>query len=84
MQTVYQIKGDELNIKLIKSIKELFGNKELRITVNDSLDETEYLLSSPQNTKRLLQSIENLNKKENVIELTFEQLRDFVNEKTHN
>ena len=84
MQTVYQIKSEELNINLINSIKELFGDKELRITVNDSFDETEYLLSSGNNQKRLMESINNLDNKDKCIELTFEQLRDFVNEKAHN
>lgn len=84
MQTTYQINTNELNINFLNSIKNLFGERELRIVISDSIDETEYLLSSEKNAARLIESIKNVEKNENIIELSFEQLRAFVNEKAYN
>jgi len=56
MQTIYQINADDLDQKLLESIKVLFKNKEIEIVVSE-LDETDYLLRSPANRKRLLRAV---------------------------
>lgn len=57
MNTIYQINANDLNDALIESIKTLFKDKEIEITVTER-DETEYLLRSPANREFLLQAKE--------------------------
>jgi len=58
MTTTYTIKETELGIDFLESVKRLFKNKTVAITIEETLDETEYLLSSTKNKKRLLESIQ--------------------------
>ena len=77
MQVAYQLNSSELNINFIKSIKSLFENKKLSITVEDYqyTDNTEYLLSSENNRDRLLKSIQNIeNKKDTLIYKNIDEL----------
>jgi antitoxin YefM len=71
MYTTYHLNVNELNNNFIKSIKQLFKDKDIEITVSD-FDETEYLLSSPENKKRLLESLDNVNNRRNLIEVDSE------------
>ena len=57
MNTIYQINANDLNDALIESIKTLFKDKEIEITVTER-DETEYLLRSPANREFLLRAKE--------------------------
>ena len=58
MQAVYQVKPHELTDTFLKSIKDLFGDKEVTITIKDEpMDETEYLLQDEENRKILLKRI---------------------------
>ncbi len=57
MQTTYQVNANEIDQGLLESIKAVFKDKEIEITVTE-LDETEYLLRSPANREQLLQAIE--------------------------
>lgn len=66
MQTIYQINADELDENLLASIKALFKNKEIEITVSER-DETAYLLRSPANREYLLKAIEDVNENKNII-----------------
>jgi hypothetical protein len=77
MQVAYQLKADELDLKFIKSIKNLFGNKQLDIVVNtyEYHNDTEYLLANQKNSQRLLESIAKIeNNKEKLIHKTIEDL----------
>ena len=77
MQVAYQLKADELDLKFIKSIKNLFGNRQLDIVVNtyEYRNDTEYLLANKKNSKRLLESITAIeNNKEKLIHKTIEDL----------
>lgn len=60
MTTTYRLNSKELSNDIIKSIKEAFGDKDIEITVTDTVDETEYLLSTEANKKHLYKSIEEL------------------------
>jgi len=58
METVYQLKPQELTDDFLKTIKERFGNREVKITIEDEpLDETQYLLQDEENRRLLLAGI---------------------------
>ena len=60
MTTTYKLNARELSIEVIKSIQEAFRDKEIEIIVTDSIDETDYLLSTKANREHLYKSIEDL------------------------
>ncbi len=62
MHTSFHIKANELDEKFIKSIKALFKSKRISITVEEELDETDYLLSTEANSKHLEDAIKNVKK----------------------
>lgn len=45
--------------RFLKSIEILYGDKGIEISV-DEMDETEYLLRSPENKRRLLAALDNV------------------------
>jgi len=57
MEATYILKANEIDVGLIKAIKELFKKEEVIITVTTKMDETEYLKSNPANEKFLKESI---------------------------
>lgn len=61
MHTIYQINANELNESLLESIRTLFKDKEIEITITER-DETEYLLRSPANREFLLRAVERVEK----------------------
>ncbi|CAN5451282.1 MAG: hypothetical protein ACR2M8_07880 [Pyrinomonadaceae bacterium] len=66
MQTIYQVKADELDQSLLESIKAQFKNKEIEIVVTER-DETAYLLRSPANREHLLAAIKDVEENRNII-----------------
>jgi antitoxin YefM len=60
MTTTYKLNAKELSEEVIKSIKEAFKDKDIEITVTDTIDETDYLLSTEANKKHLYKSIDDL------------------------
>lgn len=80
MQLVYHIAENELDSSFLKSLKNAFKNKRLTIVVNaEEMDETEYLMSSPINKGRLLNSIENIKSGMNLTEINLDELKSLVN-----
>lgn len=76
MQLVYHLEESDLNINFLKSLKSLFKNQKLTIVVDNSQqDETEYLLDNPVNSKRLLQSISNIENGENLMPIDWQQFK---------
>ena len=76
MYSTYRLKANELNKSFIKSLKDIFKNREIEIIVQDvEEDETEYLLKNEANKQHLLKAIENVNKNENVVEVPLENLK---------
>lgn len=57
MYTSFHLKANELNEDFLKSVKALFKSKRISIIVEEELDETEYLLSTPANRKHLEASL---------------------------
>jgi antitoxin YefM len=66
MQTIYQINADELDQKILDSIKVLFKDKDIEITVSER-DETSYLLRSPVNRESLLNAVRDVEDNHNII-----------------
>lgn len=62
MYTTYHLQEEELNEEFLNSVKKLFKNKRLTISIAEELDETEYLLKSSSNVRRLQESIEQVKK----------------------
>ena len=57
MQASFHLKSHELNEDFLKKLKVMFKSKTITITVEEEMDETEYLLSSNANEKMLRESI---------------------------
>lgn len=74
MQTIYQINANELNESILESIRTLFKDKEIEITVTER-DETEYLLRSPANRDYLLRAIERIDTGKDIITPDQEQFQ---------
>ena len=66
MQTIYQINADELDQKLLDSIKALFKHKEIEIVISER-DETAYLLRSPANRRSLLRAVREVENNQNIV-----------------
>ena len=58
--------ADELDQDFLESLKTLFKNKEIEITVYER-DETEYLLRSPANRQRLLRVVREIEESCNIV-----------------
>jgi hypothetical protein len=67
MTTNYILSANELNESFLKSVKSMFGKKEVVISISDYIDETEYLLSSKANKKSLIKSIHQVENGESVL-----------------
>lgn len=79
METVFKLKAAELDSRFIDSIKNLFKDREIEITIKPIQDETEYLFNSPANKKHLLDAIKEIKKNKNLIRFTsneFEELSE--------
>ena len=74
MYTTYRLKADELDMKLLESIKAAFKNKEIEITVSET-DETEFLLRFPANMKYLYNAIDDVEHGRNIITPSQEQFK---------
>jgi hypothetical protein len=60
MTTTFQLSANELNNDFLKRIKTLFKDKRIAITIEEDIDETEYLLSTAANRKHLEEAIANV------------------------
>ena len=71
MYSTYRLKANELNSNFIKSLKQIFNDREIEIIVHEVVeDETDYLLKNQANKDHLLKAIENVNNKSNVVEVS--------------
>jgi antitoxin YefM len=72
MQTSYRLNAKDLDQNFLQALKTLFQDKEIEIIVND-VDETAYLSKSEANRERLLQAIENVENRNNLIAVDLEE-----------
>ena len=77
MTSTYYITEKELNDTFLKSIKALFKNKKITLTISESIDETEYLLSSEENRKNVKKSMKQLESGKG-IEFSISDLKKFA------
>ena len=81
MNTIFQINADDLDNRFIESIKTLFKNKKLIISVTEDIDETAYLLQSENNAKRVFEALEDLKSNKNLLTInSIEDLEIVVND----
>ena len=73
MYTVYRLNASELDSQFVESLKALFKDKEIEITVSE-VDETAYLLRSEANKKRLLEAIQNVDSQTGLVEVQLDAL----------
>lgn len=74
MQTIYQLNADDLDIRILESIRAQFEHKEIEIVVAER-DETEYLLSSPDGRETLLKAVDDVEAGRNLTTPDQEQFR---------
>lgn len=77
METVFKLKAKDLDGSFIDSVKNLFKDREIEISIKPTQDETEYLFNSPANKKKLLEAIKEVKQNKNLIRFTgkeFEEL----------
>jgi hypothetical protein len=60
MTTTIELNANELNINLLKSLKAMFKDREITLTVDSKTDETDYLNKSEANRLALEKSISQL------------------------
>ena len=78
MYSTYRLKVEDLNADFLESLKILFKHKTVEIAVCEAdeaeEDETTYLLQNPANRKRLLEAIENVVQKRNIVTIDLDNL----------
>ena len=79
MYTIYKMRANELDNHFLKSLKEMFKNKEIEISVSEAAqieeDETEYLLRSSANRNRLLKAIDNVAQNQNLVSVNLDTMK---------
>ena len=73
MHSTYRINTKQLDSSFIEALKLNYPDKEIEIVVYE-VDETAYLLSSEANRKHLLNSVENVKNKSNLVEVDIENI----------
>lgn len=75
MQSIYRLKANELNENFLEGLKITFKDKEIEIIISE-IDETDYLFKSEANKQRLLQAVENVKQRKNLVEVNLENLEN--------
>lgn len=57
MYTSFHLHTDELDETFLKTLKKMFKNKRISISVEEEMDETDYLLATEANRKHLMDSL---------------------------
>ena len=76
MQVAYNLNANELDMNFLESVKKLFQNKKLHINImlDEDRNDTDYLLSNRANANRLMESINNIEKREKLVHKNIEDL----------
>ncbi len=80
MNTIFQINSNELDNRFIDTIKSLFKNKKIIISITEDIDETDYLKQSKENFNRLQDALNDVNQRKNLISVnSIEELESLIN-----
>lgn len=74
MTTTIQLNAEELDYQLFRSLKAMYRNRKIRLTIDSEMDETDFLLSSQNNREALEKSMEEAKRGEKIV-LTPDELR---------
>jgi antitoxin YefM len=78
MQSVYRLNANELDADFVESLKVLWHDREIEITISEitasDVDETAYLMGNPANRRRLLKAVDDIEKRQNLVEVQLEEL----------
>ena len=74
MNSVYRLRSDELTTEFITILKKSYPHKEIEITIDEVMDETEYLMSSSANRLHLENAIKNIEQRTNLVSVPAEAL----------
>ena len=81
MDTLLRMNAEEIDISLVEFIKSSFKGKKIALHIyEDTLDETDFLLSNSSNKKRLLESIENVKNNINLKQIEFSDIQSILND----
>ena len=81
MDTLLRMNAEEINSSLIDFIKSSFKGKKIALHIyEDTMDETEFLLSNKTNKKRLFDSIESVKNNINLKEIDFADIESILND----
>ena len=78
METVFKLKAKDLDKSFIDSVRNLFKDHEIEISIKQVQDETDYLLNSPENKRDLLEAINDIKKNKNLIRLTAQEFEELT------
>ncbi|WP_413160873.1 hypothetical protein ACL6C3_20400 [Capilliphycus salinus ALCB114379] len=73
MQKVYKVKANDLDDRFLTELKAIFRDREIEIVVSE-VDETSYLLQSPANREKLIKAVDNIKKRDNLVEFNSDDL----------
>jgi len=73
METVFKLKANELDKQFVDSVKNLFRDIEIEISIKPTQDETEFLFNTSANKKQLLEAIKEIKMDKNLIRFTHEE-----------
>ena len=68
MYTVYRLKANEIDQRFVDGLKATFQDREIEIVIYE-VNETAYLMASEANRTQLLQAIENIHSRTNLVEV---------------
>ena len=81
MDTLLRMQAEEINSSLIDFIKSSFKGKKIALHIyEDTMDETEFLLSNKSNKKRLFDSIASVKNNINLKEIDFADIESILND----
>lgn|GEM_PF-2170048 len=79
METTYKLNARDLSSGFVASIKNVYLDRDIEITIRDinaSTVETEYLMQSSANREMLLNAVKNIEEGKNLV--TFESLENVI------
>ncbi len=78
METTFRLKASEIDTRFLNTLKTLFKEREIEITVTDIVeDETEFLSKNPKNKAHLLEAIEEVKQNKNLVRFSGEEFKKY-------